>query len=293
MSDKKDIERNCEKSKNHNQLSPSFLNNKDSFSLKFTFLTIFSFLFILFFVLIFHFQNFKIEKSVNRILTEKESEKLNPIVINHYRSPNHVEGILDNLFYPYKSEILRNVDEFEFLRDSLGKVDLRMIFSSNIHGDYSTDFHEKTDSHHILVLIETENGNRFGGYTSENFTPEAVGLTSNTIEIVKPDGCAFLFNLDSKKIFDIKPDEESEALFCDDFYTINFGVEDLYIPHYFLSEESTSDFPGTYGEGASKSELTGGESKFRIKTLEAFKVSFFSEFGDEKNKMGENVEYSE
>ena len=28
------------------------------------------------------------------------------------------------------------MDEFEFLRDSLGRVDLRMIFSSNIHGDY-------------------------------------------------------------------------------------------------------------------------------------------------------------
>lgn len=293
MSVKNDIQSNYKNSKNNFQLSLSFLNNnKTSYSRKFTFFTILSFLILLFLIFLFYFQSFKIKKLENKILVQKEIEKVNPIVINHYNSPNHVEGILNNLFYPYKSEILKNVDEFEFLRDSLGKVDLRLVFSSNIHGDYSTDFHEKTNFFHLLVLIETENGNRFGGYTSENFTPEAVGLTSNTIEIVKPDKCAFLFNLDSKKIFEIKSDEESDALFCDDFYTINFGVEDLFIPNYFLSDESSSIFPGTYGKEAEKNELTGGESKFKIKSLEAFQVSFYSEFGDEKDKMGEHVIYS-
>ncbi|MCF0117990.1 MAG: hypothetical protein HUJ61_08120 [Bacilli bacterium] len=225
-------------------------------------------------------------------MIQQETEKLSPIVVNFYESPNHVEGILNNLFYPYKSDIIRNVDEFEFLRDALGKVDLALVFSSNIHGDYSSDFHEKTDFYHLLVLIETENGNRFGGYTSENFTPNTVGLISTIIEGVRSDKCAFLFNLDSKKIFDINPNEEDEAIYCNDYDTINFGNEDLYIPQFFLSYEGSSIFPGNYGKGAGKNELTGGESKFKIVTIEAFQVSFYSDFGDEKNKMGEHIIYS-
>ena len=229
-------------------------------------------------------------KQINKAVIKKAilETTLNPIIINTYTSPNHVEGIINNLFYPYTSEIIKNIDEFEFLRDSLGKVDLRMVFNSNVHGDYSTDFHEKTKYYHMLVVIETEKGNRFGGYTSVNFTPESAGLTSNTIEIVKSDECAFLFNLDSKKIFDIKPSEEDNAVSCDDYYTVSFGDNDLLIPNYFLSKEGVSEFPKFYGEGATNNELTGGENTFKIKSMEAFQVLFYSEFGDEKNKMGEH-----
>ena len=54
-------------------------------------------------------------------------ETPNKIIINPYVSPNRVEGILDNLFFPYHFDIIKTVDEFDFLRDTLGKVELRMI----------------------------------------------------------------------------------------------------------------------------------------------------------------------
>ena len=228
--------------------------------------------------------------SLNPLTTfkaQKAETTLKPITINPYVSPYHVDGVLDNLFYPYKSDIIKNIDEFEFLRDSLGKVDLRMIFNSNIHGDYSKDFHEKTNYFHLLVLIQTEKGNRFGGYTSENFTPNSVGLTSNTVEIIKDDDVAFLFNLDSKTIYDVN--EGNEAVTCDDYYTILFGDSDLFIPNYFLSKEGESEFPKTFGKNVGKNELTGGEQKFKIVSVEAYQVLFYSEFGDEKNKMGEHI----
>ena len=125
------------------------------------------------------------------------AETQNKITINPYVSPNRVEGILDNLFYPYHSDIIRSVDEFEFLRDTLGKVELRMILNSNIHGDYAQDYHEKANYHHLLVLIETDEGNRFGGYTSDNFIPITVGLTSTSVDVQKFDDVAFLFNFNS------------------------------------------------------------------------------------------------
>ena len=218
---------------------------------------------------------------------KEESKKLEEKKVIPYETPNKVEGILDYLLYPYHSEIIRNMDDYEFIRDSLGKISLQMVFSSDIHGDYATDLHNRANYHHILVLIETENGNRFGGYTSDNFTPQTFGLTSTSIELFKRDTSAFLFNLDSKKVFNIKPKDAVKALDCDDYFTLCFGEGDLLLRDKFLSSGGISTFPGYYGdENTKESELTNGEKEFQIKTFEAYNVLFFSEFGDENNKMG-------
>ena len=40
-----------------------------------------------------------------------------------------LESVLDYLLYPYHSDIIRNLDDYEFIRDSLGKISLKMIFN--------------------------------------------------------------------------------------------------------------------------------------------------------------------
>ena len=221
-------------------------------------------------------------KSLAEIQTAPNKVKIVP-----YVSPNRVEGILDNLFYPYHSDIIHSIDEYEFLRDSLGKVELRMILNSNVHGDFAKDFHERANYKHLLILIETIEGNRFGGYTSDNFVPMSVGLISTSIDIQKYDNVAFLFNLDTKKIYDIKEDKVETALNCDEYYTLSFGEKDLIIWDYFLTKGGVSNFPDYYGEGAEPLELTGGEQNFQINSVEVFQVLFYAEFGDDKNKMGQ------
>ena len=221
-------------------------------------------------------------KSLAEIQTAPNKVKIVP-----YVSPNRVEGILDNLFYPYHSDIIRSIDEYEFLRDTLGKVELRMILNSNVHGDFAKDFHERANYKHLLILIETIEGNRFGGYTSDNFVPISVGLISTSIDIQKYDNVAFLFNLDTKKIYDIKEDKVETALNCDEYYTLSFGEKDLIIWDYFLTKGGVSNFPDYYGEGAEPLELTGGEQNFQINSVEVFQVLFYAEFGDDKNKMGQ------
>ena len=215
------------------------------------------------------------------------AEAQKKITINPYISPNRVEGVLDNLFYPYHSDIIRTVDEFEFLRDTLGKVELRMILNSNIHGDYAQDYHEKANYHHLLVLIETVEGNRFGGYTSDNFIPITIGLLSTSVDVQKYDEAAFLFNLDNKKIYEINQDKVDVALNCDEYYTLSFGEKDLVIWDYFLTKGGISNFPDYYGAGSKPHELTGGEQNFKINSIEVFQVLFYGEFGDEKNRMGQ------
>lgn len=218
---------------------------------------------------------------------KNDKNELKPIIINHYDSPYHSDNILNTIFYPYTSDIITNIDEFEFLRDTLGKVNFKMLFNSNIHGDHSKDFKKLTTKKYILMLVKTSNGNRFGGYTSHNFSPVLAGLSQNAIDIVKSDPCSFLFNLDTKKIYEINEENESMALSCDDYSTVGFGENDLFIPNHFLTNNGKSEFPVNFGKNAEKNELTGGEEKFKIVSLEAYQVIFYEEFGDEKNRMGE------
>ena len=214
-------------------------------------------------------------------------KKLEERKIIPYETPNKLDGILDYILYPYHSEIIRNLDDYEFIRDSLGKISLKMVFNSIYHGDYAMDVHSRANYHHTLVLIETENGNRFGGYTSDNFTPQTFGLTSTSIELFKKDNAAFLFNLDLKKVYNIKPKEAIKALDCDDYFTLCFGEGDLVLRDKFLSSGGISTFPGYYGdENTQENELTNGEKEFEIKAFEVYNVLFFSEFGDENNRMG-------
>lgn len=218
---------------------------------------------------------------------KEESKKLQERKIIPYETPNKLEGLLDYMLYPYHSSIIKNLDDYEFIRDSLGKISLKMIFNSDFHGDYAMDVHSRANYHHILVLIETDKGNRFGGYTSDNFTPQTFGLTSTSIELFKRDNAAFLFNLDAKKIYNIKPKEISKALDCDDYFALCFGEGDLLLRDKFLTSGGISNFPEYYGdENTKENELTNGEKEFWIKSFEVYNVLFFSEFGDENNRMG-------
>ena len=231
-----------------------------------------------------YLQNNPHKPSLEKVESPK---KLHERKVIPYETPNKLDGLLDYILYPYHSDIIKDLDDYEFIRDSLGKVSLRMVFNSNFHGDYALDVHSRSNYHHTLVLIETENGNRFGGYTSDNFTPQTFGLTSTSIELFKRDTAAFLFNLDSKKIYNIKPTEILKALDCDDYFTLCFGEEDLLLRDKFLSTGGISTFPRYYGdENTQENELTNGEKEFTIKSFEVYNVLFFSEFGDENNKMG-------
>ena len=209
-----------------------------------------------------------------------------------YVTPNKLEETLDYILYPYHSDIIRNMDDYEFIRDCLGKISLKMVFNSNINGDYALDIHTRVNYHHILAIIETENGNRFGGYTSDNFSPQSLGLTSTSIGLLKQDKSAFLFNLDTKKYYNIKPKDVSRALDCDEYFTFCFGEGDLLLNDQFLTNGGNSYFPDCYGdENSQKNELTNGEQKFIVKSFEIYHVLFFSEFGDENNRMGTHKSY--
>ena len=270
---------------------------KNKFGLKPLLFSIFAFIIVICLIISIFFNSStskaydqsKQNPSLEKISKPKKMEQSKIIP---YQTPYKLEGTLDYLLYPYHSDIIKDMDDYEFIRDSLGKISLKMVFNSNINGDYALDIHTRVNYHHILAIIETENGNRFGGYTSDNFSPESLGLTSTSIGLLKQDKSAFLFNLDTKKIYNIKKKDVSRALDCDEYFTFCFGEGDLLLRDQFMSNGGSSYFPDCYGDDNTKeNELTNGEEDFVVKSFEIYHVLFFSEFGDESNRMGVHKNY--
>jgi hypothetical protein len=270
---------------------------KNKFSLKSLLFLIFSLIIIFCLIISIFFQSststaYNQENKTPTFEKISKPKRIEESKIIPYETPFKLEGTLDYLLYPYHSDIIKDMDDYEFIRDCLGKISLKMVFNSNINGDYALDVHTRVNYHHILALVETENGNRFGGYTSDNFSPESLGLTSTSIGGLKQDKSAFLFNLDTKKYYDIKKKDVNRALDCDDYFTFCFGEGDLILRDQFLTNGGSSYFPDCFGdENTQKHELTNGEETFTVKSFEIYHVLFFSEFGDENNRMGVHKSY--
>ena len=137
-----------------------------------------------------------------------------------YRFDNHMKDI----FSQKESEIIINDDEFNrtkhdefsdiiktnqeinlilksitpnFLRYSKNKKSkFEMIYNSSYDGDKIKNLHKICDNiTNLLLILETQEGYRFGGFTK-------IGFYSNKEEVIDND--LFLFSLDEMKIYNIK-----------------------------------------------------------------------------------------
>ena len=239
------------------------------------------------------YNNLKKEISQLKIKKNEKKEEINlyeknikifPPKIVPYKGEYHSESIVENILFPYKSNIIEDIKDIEFFRNNLGKVGLRLEYQASKHGDNYETFIKRTKIHyHHLLIIKTKTGKRFGGYISVNFNLPS--LAGELIEVGKIDNSAFLFNLDSQKIYDVNKDVS--AVYCTESVVCQFGGLDLIVPHNFFKNKGTSQFPFNYGNGASKLELTQGEKEFEISELEVFHVNFFSrDFYEDYEKKG-------
>ena len=118
-----------------------------------------------------------------------------------------------------------------------------------------------------ITLVKTEEGIRFGGYTTK---------TWNKDQECKQDDEAFLFSINLRKKYEIKKGVEC-AIYCGGEYGPTFGEGfDLCLCDNFMGVNgSYSNFPKSYGKGSSTNELTEYNKNFKVSDVEVYLVSFY------------------
>ena len=198
--------------------------------------------------------------------------------------------VLDNIFFPYHSDLISNLKILKNLKNWIKKItykktgieynpSLRMYFKATIDGDYA--FHEKTDKWEgYILLIKDAKNNIFGGYTSKNFRANL--LLDVYYGSEKVDKTAFLFNLNKNEIYPIINENADCHIYGDMEDGPVFGTyqnSDLAITNKFLSVKSYSNFPKNYNLNGKSNikknilRLTNGQKKFLIKEMEVFRVN--------------------
>lgn len=186
---------------------------------------------------------------------------------------NKVEVNYASLYRLDKSpniEIIREIEELYMISSFIGEpenIGYSICFKSSLNGDNGTIFRERCQGiAPLLVLIETVDGYRFGGYTSVPFTNSEYGY--------KYDEQAFLFSFDTKKKYKIIKTERAISNLKEQFPV--FGNNDIYIHNNFLSDaKSFIEYPNAYEDDPNAPGdfmLNGGTKKFKIKELEILSV---------------------
>ena len=193
------------------------------------------------------YENNLFKKQINQINNEK--------IIYDDSNVGYVEGT-----------ILKNNEEIEFLSKKIGensdKVIFNLIYKATENSDKAQVFHERCDqAKNTLVLIETSENRRFGGFTTCDWS-------GNQIE--KNDENAFVFSLDKMKIYDIVPGQPAIACYP------NYGPIFLNC-QIKINDDAFTNGGSTFCKGQNYQteedfELNGGNQDFQIKEIEVYEI---------------------
>ena len=172
-----------------------------------------------------------------------------------------------------KSDIVHTLNELFYISrwlssEKVTKLDL--LFKGPNSNFDATSFHLGFDNIvPCLILIETTNGIRFGGFTNRTWKGE---------NEYKNDNTAFLFSLNFLEKYPINQHCAGTAILAKTQYLCAFGKGDLVIFDHCNKCYCKSDFPNSYMcqniQGNPKLRLTNYNRDFIVKDYEVFLVSF-------------------
>ena len=216
------------------------------------------------------FENYKInkEKEIANLKLRIE-ELLRQITASHQTVSSGEKQTLtiqDTRLEVVKGDIIKSATELELLTRKMSKdynkITLNLLYKATVDSDKASAFHEKCDgADNTLVLIESTNGKRFGGFTSCSWE-------GNSIE--KKDEDAFVFSLDKKEIYDILPEED--AIGCYPKYGPVFLGCQIRVYDEFFKNGGTTFEKGVNYDTKEDYELSGGLKEFQIKEIEVYGV---------------------
>ena len=168
-------------------------------------------------------------------------------------------GILRGIIHRY-SEIDEVISK---IQDKLLKgAKFNLIYRAFTDGDKATNFHEKCDDHQMtLVLIETQEGVRFGGFTTK---------TWNGKNIKKIDNDAFVFSIETGKCYDVKNNEPAIGCYPK-FGPVFFGCQ-IRIYDDFLTKGGTTCLKGLNYNTQKDYELNNGVRSYIVKEMEVYDI---------------------
>ena len=168
--------------------------------------------------------------------------------------------------YTVKGDIIHSEEEIELITRRINKINkkitLNLIYKATVDSDKAGAFHEKCDgAHSSLVLVETDKGKRFGGFTTSSWSGDCID---------KKDADAFIFSLDKMMVYDNIPEEP--AIGCYPKYgPIFLGCQIRIYDNAFTQGGTTFEKVLNY-KTEEDYELTGGDRKFNIKEIEVYEV---------------------
>ena len=129
----------------------------------------------------------------------------------------------------------------------------------------------------ILIVAESDQGKKFGGYTS------LVLLDGFAANGYYSDKQAFIFSLTHQTKHKLKQGQEGNAIYYGPSYHFIFGGgHDIYLHNNSNTTNNTANIGSTYEAPAGMTYNTdpcnayiGGSATFKIKEIEAFLVKFF------------------
>ena len=168
-------------------------------------------------------------------------------------------GILKGIINKY-AEIDNVVTK---IQDIIAKgAKFTLLYKATTHGDKASVFHEKCDNHQMtLILIETNKGIRFGGFTTQSWDGHCKK---------KNDNDAFVFSIDTNKIFEIVPDEPAIGCYPK-FGPVFFGCQIRIYDNFFTKGGSTC-YSGLNYKTTKDFELNNGEQTFIVKDIEVYDI---------------------
>ena len=166
------------------------------------------------------------------------------------------------------SEIIRSSNEEEMLLNKINKhgnkIKMNLLYKATVDSDRAEIFHQKCDqAQRTLVLIETIDEKRFGGYTTQSWGGDGID---------KNDDEAFVFSLDKLQIYNIISGQP--AIGCYPKYGPVFLGCQIKINDNFFVKGGTTFKRNTNYATNSDFELNDGIKFFAVKDIEVFEVNF-------------------
>ena len=165
-----------------------------------------------------------------------------------------------------KGDIIHDMNELELLTKKINKDNKRIIinllYKASADSDSAAVFHEKCDeAKSTIVLVETKDGKRFGGYTTCSWS-------GNCVE--KNDKDAFIFSFDKMKTYDNIPGDEAIGCYPK-FGPIFLGCQIKIFDNAFTKGGTTFEKELNFNTQEDY-ELTGGSRTFEVKDIEVYEV---------------------